>query len=139
MFQDINKDFIVGDGRHYGKYYNAPLDPSVDYRVVLSLVSRLNDSTKVAYSDSVGSQQGVIVINVTESPILESPAVIITLSVAIALLSCVLIAGLAGFYILKRRINRNRQRLTNNQELTLQGPMIEIVSLFHNVLCVNIV
>lgn len=35
---------------------------------------------------------------------------------------------LGGVIFIKTRITGSRQRLTENQELTLQGPMIEVVS-----------
>lgn len=48
---------------------------------------------------------------------------------AIGLLTFMLIAGIIGFIILKSRVVNRRQRLSDNQELTLQGPMIEVVSI----------
>ncbi|XP_018574764.1 LOW QUALITY PROTEIN: putative tyrosine-protein kinase Wsck [Anoplophora glabripennis] len=42
------------------------------------------------------------------------------------LLSFMLIAGIIVFIILKSRVINRRQRLSDNQELTLQGPMIEV-------------
>lgn len=116
----VDREFVIGDGRYYGKYYNAPLNSTIDYHIILGLVSRLNDTVKFAYSDLNAAQNGVIVLNVTDDPITDSPIVVITLSIAIALLSCVLLAGLIGFFILRYRVNSYRQRLTDNQELTLQ-------------------
>ena len=58
----------------------------------------------------------------------DSPGVIIGLSIAIGLLTFMLITGIIGFIILKSRVVNRRQRLSDNQELTLQGPMIEVVS-----------
>lgn len=63
----------------------------------------------------------------------DPPAVIIGLSVAIGLLTFMLIAGIIGFIILKSRVVNRRQRLSENQELTLQGPMIEVVSVFNTI------
>lgn len=116
----VDREFTVGDGKYYGKYYNAPLNSTIDYHVILGLVSRLNDSIKFAYSDLNAAHNGVIVLNVTDDPITDSPIIVITLSIAIALLSCVLLVGLIGFLILRHRVNSYRQRLTDNQELTLQ-------------------
>lgn len=119
----------MGDGQKYGKYYNAPLDPSVNYNILLALVSELNGITKIAYSDASGSHNGVLILNVNPDDLDgESPAVIIGLSIAIGLLSFMLIAGIIVFIILKSRVINRRQRLSDNQELTLQGPMIEVVS-----------
>lgn len=42
--------FVVGDGGEYGGYYNAPLDETKTYAVIVGAVSRLNGQTKAAYS-----------------------------------------------------------------------------------------
>lgn len=122
--KDVDKNFVIGDGHHYGKYFNAPLDPNVRYNIIVALVSRYNNEEKVAYSET---DNGVLIFDMGESEG-DSPAVIISLSVAIGLLTFLLIAGIIGFIILKSRIVNRRQRLSENQELTLQGPMIEVVS-----------
>ncbi|KAJ8923476.1 hypothetical protein NQ315_010054 [Exocentrus adspersus] len=125
--KDIDKEFVVGDGRKYGKYYNAPLDPNINYNILLAVVSEQNGITKIAYSDASGAHNGVLILNVNQDDLVEdSPAVIIGLSVAIGLLSFMLIAGIIAFIILKSRVINRRQRLSDNQELTLQGPMIEV-------------
>ncbi|CAH1153443.1 unnamed protein product [Phaedon cochleariae] len=124
--KDIHKVFVVGDGRSYGKYYNAPLDPNINYNVMLALVSKLNGIEKVTYSDATVTKNGVAILNLEEEDHSEPPAVIIGLSVAIGLLTFLLIIGIIGFLILKSRVVNRRQRLSDNQELTLQGPMIEV-------------
>ncbi|XP_072402058.1 putative inactive tyrosine-protein kinase Wsck [Diabrotica undecimpunctata] len=125
--KDINNIFTVGDGRTYGKYYNAPLDTNINYNLILALVSSLNGVEKVVYSNGVGTGNGVSILNVSDDQIGgDSPAVIIGLSVAIGLLTFMLIAGIIGFIILKSRVVNRRHRLSDNQELTLQGPMIEV-------------
>lgn len=54
----------------------------------------------------------------------------VILYVAITIMIILIIAVIVGFIILKRKISiRNRQRLSDNQELTLQGPMIDMVSI----------
>lgn len=121
----------MGDARKYGKYYNAPLDPGINYNIVLAVVSELNGITKIAYSDASVTHNGVFILNVNPDDLGgDSPAVIIGLSIAIGLLSFMLIAGIIVFIILKSRVINRRQRLSDNQELTLQGPMIEVVSFF---------
>lgn len=123
--KDLDKNFVIGDGLHYGHFYNAPLDPEKNYKVALSLISRLNDTKKSAYSEPNASDD-VILFDVGEDDAPDSSPVVIALSVAIALLSCALLAGLVGFLFLRKRVVNNRQRLTDNQELTMQGPMIEV-------------
>lgn len=119
----------MGDGQKYGKYYNAPLNPNVNYKILLAVISELNGITKIAYSNASGAHDGVLILNVNPEDLDgDSPAVIIGLSIAIGLLSFMLIAGIIVFIILKSRVINRRQRLSDNQELTLQGPMIEVVS-----------
>lgn len=125
MQQELDKGFMIGDAHYYGHYYNAPLDPDKNYKVALSLISRLNDTTKAAYSEPNASND-IILFDVGDVDAPDSSPVVIALSVAIALLSCALLAGLVGFLLLRKRVVNRRQRLTDNQELTMQGPMIEV-------------
>ncbi|XP_044256641.1 putative tyrosine-protein kinase Wsck [Tribolium madens] len=121
--ENIQKKFIVGDKNNYGGYYNAPLQKDITYSIIAGLVSTLNGKTKRAFSSlkhSIKAREEVIEVSG------DSPAVIIGLSVAIGLLSFMFIAGIIGFIILKSRVTNRRHRLSENQELTLQGPMIEV-------------
>lgn len=122
--RELDRDFIVGDGRRFGRYFNAPLNPDINYQVALALISRLNDTTKISYSEPNASNVILLNVKADESP--DSSPVVIALSVAIAVLSCALLAGLVGFLYLRKHVSNRRQRLTDNQELTMQGPMIEI-------------
>ncbi|XP_057651345.1 putative inactive tyrosine-protein kinase Wsck [Diorhabda carinulata] len=125
--KEINNIFTVGDGQTYGRYYNAPLDPDVNYNIILALISRLHEVEKVVYSSGAVTGSGVSILNVSDDQIVgDSRTVIIGLSVAIGLLTFMLIAGIIGFIILKSRVVNRRHRLSDNQELTLQGPMIEV-------------
>ncbi|CAH0562539.1 unnamed protein product [Brassicogethes aeneus] len=119
---EITKPFIVGDGRSYGGFYNPQLDPNVNYNIILGVVSRMGNETKICYSVPF-SDTLVFKFSDEEG---ENSALIVVLSVAIGLLSCVLVASVIGFIILRNRVTNRRQRLSDNQELTLQGPMIEV-------------
>ncbi|XP_066158022.1 putative inactive tyrosine-protein kinase Wsck [Euwallacea fornicatus] len=125
--QDIKKNFIVGDGKRYGRFYNARLDPDVNYQILVGLVSEFNGETKIAYSEASGYNNGISILNVFQEDTLDDASALVTgLSVAIVLLTTILIAGIIGFIILKKKVDDRRQRLSDNQELTLQGPMIEV-------------
>ena len=107
----------------------------MSYKIIAGIVSTLNGETKRAFSsvenhvrevhDEYGNQ-----VEVSG----DSPAVIIGLSIAIGLLSFMLIAGIIGFILLKSRVTNRRHRLSENQELTLQGPMIEVASILPRLL-----
>lgn len=124
------KNFTIGDGKFYGSYFNAPLEYNTKYRALLGVVSILNDVTKVAYSNFTETMDDIVTVSILPAPEPEddTPGVIIGLSVAIGLLSFLLVAGIIGFFILTRRLSNRRRRLTDNQELTMQGPIIEVVS-----------
>uniref|UniRef100_A0A1Y1KDU2 Receptor protein-tyrosine kinase n=1 Tax=Photinus pyralis TaxID=7054 RepID=A0A1Y1KDU2_PHOPY len=126
--QDILKNFTVGDGKTYGSYYNAPLQPNTIYRVLLGVVSRYLNVTRVVYSNTTDPSNTFVTVSIMPAPESddESPALIIGLSVAIGLLSFLLILGIVGFFLLTRRISNRRRRLTDVQELSIQGPIIEV-------------
>lgn len=52
-------EFVVGDGRIYGNYYNPPLPLDRNIHVTVGVVSSLNNVTKVTYA-----QLGHVVLNV---------------------------------------------------------------------------
>lgn len=125
--QDVEQNFIIGDGNSYGGYFNAPLNPDINYKVIICIVSTLNNLTKVRYSTETGIQLLNVVIDKDDG---DNSSVIIGLSVAIALATCALIGGIVGFLILMAKIANRQLRASDNQELTLRGPMIEVVSSF---------
>lgn len=121
---------MVGDGRYYGKYFNAPLDKDVNYNILTGIISKLNGETKRAFTPLNSPKKTILMHDDSYEEVGggDTPAVIIGLSIAIGLLSFMLVAGIIGFIILKSRVTNRRHRLSDNQELTLQGPMIEVVS-----------
>lgn len=115
--------------RSYGKYFNAPLQADKNYHVMVGMLSKVDDRDFVVYSDTAGLQVDVIMSHMPTNDAEESSAVIILLSLAIVVISLMLVVGLIGFYFLRNRVQLNhRQRLNDNQELTIQGPMIDVVS-----------
>lgn len=82
---------------------------------------------KIAFSDPNISNRLIFDV-VDHSFGTDSPTVIIGLSVAIGLVTFMLLAGIVGFVILRSKVVNRRHRLSDTQELTLQGPMIEVVS-----------
>ncbi|RZC35618.1 tyrosine-protein kinase Wsck, partial [Asbolus verrucosus] len=105
--ESIKNNFIVGDGNYYGKYYNAPLESNVNYKIISGIISSLNGQTKRAFSNSDNSINSLkeIIDEDSEEMDGDSPAVVIGLSIAIGLLSFMLVAGVIGFIILKSREN----------------------------------
>lgn len=141
--EKIKDEFVVGDEVIYGRYLNAPLEPDTNYHVILGVTSQLGSDRRVLYSAE--TKDNVVMLKMPEQDIDEgygvmqdkdahdvtndSPALVIALSVGIGLISCLLIMGIAGFFVLRNKIkNRHRRRLNNVQELTIQGPMIDVAN-----------
>lgn len=125
----------MGDGKYYGKYYNALLEPNTDYNFILAVKSQSKEEnvSYVVYSDN--SELKKFKFDQDE----DTPTLVIGLSVAIGLLSLLLIGTLVGFLLLRNKIlHRNRQRLNDNQELTFQGPMISLVRIITHTLTLRI-
>lgn len=121
--QELRDEFVVGDGRTYGNYYNPPLPLDSNIHVTVGVVSSLNNITKVTYA-----QLGHVVLNVGDSiPVADtgSSGLVIGLSVAIGVFGFLLLLSVVVYFLLRRRLGRRRQN-SDHQELSLQGPMIEI-------------
>jgi hypothetical protein len=121
--QDLKDEFVVGDDRVYGGYLNPPLPPENDVHVTLGVVSSLNNVTKVTYA-----HLGHVVLDVgTKGPV-PGPGgsgLVIGLSVAIGVFGFLLLLSVITYFMLPRHLSRRRQN-SDHQELSLQGPMIEV-------------
>ncbi|XP_045113569.1 putative tyrosine-protein kinase Wsck isoform X4 [Portunus trituberculatus] len=119
--------FEVGNGKHYGRYYNAPLREGVDYHVILGVVSTLNE-TKTAYSTHGHEQHQNSVIHdfsgLKKSPAViqleENKKVIMGLSIAIGIFGLLLIASIVVYIAMRIIVNKNRRSL-ENQELAIHA------------------
>ncbi|KAJ9584978.1 hypothetical protein L9F63_020683, partial [Diploptera punctata] len=126
--KDLKDEFVVGDGRMYGKYYNPPLSPDSLVHVTLGIVSTLNNVTKVRYADVNHEEHGVLVLNVGDNmqDVDEgSSGLVIGLSVAIGICGFLLLLSVIAYCMLRRHLGRRRRSL-DHQELSLQGPMVEV-------------
>lgn len=94
---------------------------------MLGVTSRKNGQEKILYSERNDNIHNMIVYVGDRD---ESTGLILALSIAIAIVSVLLLLGIILFVILRKRVNsRFRHRLQDAQELTMQGPMIDIVSI----------
>lgn len=126
---DIDRPFLIGDENNYMNYYNAKLHAGVKYEYIIGVKSVKEQLTKYSFSNNsylistpfITYNSG---INNEGYRVLD---VILYISIIVIIL--LIIAVIIGFIILKRKISvKNRQRLSDNQELTLQGPMIDMVT-----------
>ncbi|KDR15852.1 putative tyrosine-protein kinase Wsck isoform X2 [Zootermopsis nevadensis] len=121
--QDLKDEFVVGDGRTYGNYYNPPLPLDYDVHVTLGVVSSLNNVTKVTYA-----HLGHVVLNIGDNvPVADvgGSGLVIGLSVAIGVFGFILLLSVVAYCMLRRHLGRRRLN-SDHQELSLQGPMIEV-------------
>lgn len=104
-----NQTFVIGDGRTYGGFLNAPLSPSEDYLPIQGVASSLNGITKYAYSVEGPSTERIqppLVAPMDErSQVLSS-----YLSVATALGACLLLAFIVAYVFARRHYSRRRRR-----------------------------
>lgn len=113
----------MGDNQIYGSYYNAPLRPSITYDILLGVKSKQDDVERTLFSD----QNSETFIYPPDEPKRPSSGVNTILIIGITIVSFLIIIGGLGFMFVRRKYkNDYRQRLTDNQELRVQGPMIDI-------------
>lgn len=117
------KKFTVGDGKMIDGYYNVPLKGHyVTAQVGLAVISRVASDVQRSYSDLTNNLLG------HERPAanqMDSTALV--LCIAITLLSILLAISILVYFVLRRRHERfHMQKLPEQQELTLQGPVYEV-------------
>ncbi|EFN87102.1 Putative tyrosine-protein kinase Wsck [Harpegnathos saltator] len=117
--------FTVGDGKHIGDYYNAPLkNHLLSTRVGLVVISRVQTEIQRSYSELTSNDASNDRDAATTSR-MDSTALV--LCIAITLLSILLFASILLYFVLRRRHERfHMRKLPEQQELTLQGPVYEV-------------
>ncbi|XP_076619312.1 putative inactive tyrosine-protein kinase Wsck [Colletes latitarsis] len=116
------KRFTVGDGKMIGRYYNAPLNTQTNPQIGLAVISRFQREVQFAYSDLISNLKSY---GKNENTKMDTTTII--LCVAIGLLGALLVALIVLYFVLRQRHEKFRmQKLPEQQELTLQGPLYEI-------------
>lgn len=131
-FRDASKMFVIGDGRRYGQYYNAPLTDG-HLHVIVGVVSEWERQVAVAYSNathddphdmSVTSQHNHHHHKHGDEE--SSSALVVILTVLCVLCGLVLIASLAFYGYIRLMKGDPRSRRFERHEMSLQGPILEV-------------
>ncbi|KAH9366032.1 hypothetical protein HPB48_022321 [Haemaphysalis longicornis] len=109
--------FVIGDGRSYGGFLNAPLSPNAEYLPIQGVGSTLNNVTKYAYSVEGPSTERI------QPPLyplgddhlepgdgMSPQALSSWLVVATALCACLLVAFIVAYVFARRHYSRRRRR-----------------------------
>lgn len=121
--------FKVGDGKRYGKYYNAPLQAGIDYHILLGVVSTIN-TTQTAYSIHGHEQHESSDLHIfsgsegdssaTSIQLAQNRKVILALSIAIGIFGFLLVASIVVYIAMRVIVKKNRRSL-ENQELAVNA------------------
>lgn len=117
---------MVGDEKTRENYYNAKLIRGNHYQIIIGVKSVGKFLTKYAFSNNSDLTFTPFLTHDSQGPTLLELVFYVAITIMVILIIMVIVA----FVILKRKITaRNRQHLSDNQELTLQGPMIDMVNI----------
>eukprot|EP00096_Caligus_rogercresseyi_P002666 TRINITY_DN1489_c0_g1_i1.p1 TRINITY_DN1489_c0_g1~~TRINITY_DN1489_c0_g1_i1.p1 ORF type:complete len:816 (+),score=81.81 TRINITY_DN1489_c0_g1_i1:174-2621(+) len=128
---NANDEFVVGDQKYYGKYFNyGPLNTTAensDYHVTLGVVSRHEDQTKISYARVTHDQHSLENLVVFSFDSHENSShdsgtsLVVSLSIAIIVFGLIL-GVIAGVYAYLRCgvnfLNKKNTRNSDAQELT---------------------
>lgn len=102
--------FIVGDGKSYDGYFNAPLDENSNYEVRIGVVSEFNKTVKVSFSPL---QSDLLTINAPyndNSEYLDSPSLSVSkiVGVAVGVSFLLLVALVILYFVLRKHYGKRR-------------------------------
>ncbi|KAG5671075.1 hypothetical protein PVAND_001289 [Polypedilum vanderplanki] len=128
-FQEEKKNFIIGDGQTYGKYFNAPLPSGKHFHVLVGIASRLYNEEKITYSNNshhdLHDSHFILTQIDDKSSENSSDAIVVLLTVACIICGLVLLGSILFYGYIKTKINPRINRFERH-EMSLQGPILEV-------------
>lgn len=131
-FQEKSRQFVIGDGRNYNGFVNAPLPSDLHAHVALGIISRNGEVTQKRYAVSTSHEQHDEHASRDPSSSAsgdENSGLVTFLIVACCFIGILLVSSIVAYVYLRLRMEKRLQRLpSDHHELTLQGPIVEVVS-----------
>lgn len=125
--ENRTRQFTIGDGKSYNGYLNAPLVTDRHVHVALGVISKMDSITKSRYAVETSHEQhgeGPR-LSAVEHASNEDGSLTAVLTVACFFFGILLVLSIAAYLYLRFRMERRRP--SDHHELTLQGPIVEVV------------
>lgn len=129
--ENRTRQFTIGDGKLYGGYLNAQLTIDRHVHVALGIISKMESITKTRYAVETSHEQhgDGPKSKAIEHADNEDGNLTTILSIACFFFGILLVLSVAIYLFLRFRMDRRLRRLpSDHHELTLQGPIVEVVS-----------
>lgn len=130
--ENRTRQFTIGDGKDYYGYINAPLVTDRHVHAALGIISKKNSVLKSRYAldTSHAQHSDGPKLSAVEHSSNDDGSLTTVLTVACFFFGILLVLSIAAYLYLRFRMDRRLRRLpSDHHELTLQGPIVEVVSL----------
>lgn len=125
--ENRTRQFTIGDDRIYNGYLNAPLVTDRHVHAALGIISKMDSITKSRYAVETSHEQhgDGPRLSAVEHASNEGGSLTTVLTVACFFFGILLVLSIAAYLYLRFRMERRRP--SDHHELTLQGPIVEVV------------
>lgn len=129
--ENRTRQFTIGDGKYYLGYFNAPLVSDRHVHAALGIISKMGEITKSRYAlETTHEQHGDgPKLSAVEHASNDDGSLTTVLTVACFFFGILLVFSIAIYLYLRFRMDRRLRRMpSDHHELTLQGPIVEVVT-----------